>query len=498
MNLLTYFIKMPSIQANDTKLSSRYNFSLLKTTRTDKKYNFSCLRITQTSKKLLLRTSNILLLVSFLITSISYSQSIKENTHLVDSLMKHYEKNNRIFGSLTISYQDEVILNEQYGYENLKKKKKASAKTKYRIGSISKMYTSVMVLQLIEEEKLSLQTSLYDYYPNVKYAKDITIKNLLNHSSGIFNFTNDTAYLNYHTNKQSKKELLERIYAFTPSFKPNKKNSYSNSNYILLSFIIEDVTGKSYTKNLKERIVKPLKLKDTYYGNKTKSCQHEAFSYQYMGEWEKSLETNMSVPIGAGAVVATTKDLSIFIDALFNYKLISKPHVDSMMTLTNNYGLGMFAIPFYKRTSYGHTGGIDGFSSITGHFIDDDLTIAWSSNGSRVNNIMLGILKLLYNKEFEFPEYKEVKLDKNLLEAYSGKYVTKSLPIDINIRTENDMLFAQATGQPEFILEAVNDSTFKFEPAKVELEFNKVATANYYQLTLKQGGQEFIFKHEAQ
>ena len=178
----------------------------------------------------------------------------------------------------------------------------------------------------------------------------------------------------------------------------------------MIGYIIENITGKSYAKNLKTRIVKPLNLKSTYYGNKTKTCQNEAFSYKYYGEWTKELETDMSVPHGAGAVVSTTLDMVKFIEGLFKFKLISKQNIDVITEMTNGYGLGIFKSPYLEKYSYGHTGGIDGFASSLGYFPNEKVTISFSSNGInyRMNNIMLGILALYFEEDYTFPDLKEV------------------------------------------------------------------------------------------
>lgn len=430
--------------------------------------------------------------ITLLFPLFGFSQNREDKLEKIDSLFKHYEASNRLFGSLTIAKAGEILFSEQYGYENLKKEKKATPKTIYRIGSITKTFTAVMVLQLIEEKKLSFDTKLSQFYPQIKNAQDISIKDMLTHQSGIFNFTNDTSYFTYHTKPKSKKEMVSIISAFTPSFNPREKSSYSNSNYLLLGFILEDITGVSYQKNLKKRIVKPLGLKQTYFGNKIKSCQHEAFSYYHYGKWEKAEETAMVVPHGAGAIVSTTNDLTLFITELFQGELLDKPMLDSMKKMERGFGMGLFKIPFNKRFSYGHTGGIDGFNSVFGYFPDDSVSVAFTSNGSRLNNELLGVLKIFYGYDFEFPEFTDVEVDENILKKYVGQYENEKLPIDISVRTKNGILIAQATGQPEFVLDNVNDSTFKFDKARVKIVFKKNTKTENYDLLLMQMG-EFLF-----
>src|SRR5690606_9537400 len=125
--------------------------------------------------------------------------------------------------------------------------------TKFRIGSITKMFTATMILQLVEEGKLTMETKLGAYFPSVPNAKEITIEQLLNHHSGLYNIT-DEEYLNYYTQPKTQQEILERIAKQTPDFPPGERGAYSNTNYLLLGYILEKLTDKSYAENLHSRI----------------------------------------------------------------------------------------------------------------------------------------------------------------------------------------------------------------------------------------------------
>jgi len=186
--------------------------------------------------------------------------------------------------------------------------------TKYKIGSISKTFTTVLVFKAIDENKLKLTDNIDRYFPSIENAKKITIDNLLCHRSGIHNFTDLEDYLKWNTQKKSEKELLEIIAKGGSDFEPDTKAEYSNSNFVLLSFILQKIYKKDYAQLLNEMIIKPLHFKNTYFGKPINIKDNECFSYSFNGNWTKETETDMSIPLGAGAIVSTPSDLTKFAD----------------------------------------------------------------------------------------------------------------------------------------------------------------------------------------
>jgi D-alanyl-D-alanine carboxypeptidase len=419
------------------------------------------------------------------------SQNI--NSSKLDSLFNILAEKDKAMGSLTISKNGTVLYNKAIGYSCIlaNEKKTSTNVTKYRIGSISKMFTATMVFQLIEEGKTSLSTTLDSYFPEIPNAKKITISNLLNHRSGLHNFTDDPDYTTWMTQSKTRDEMLAIISKNKADFQPNKKASYSNSNYVLLGYIIEKLTAKSYAQNLAERITSKVGLPNTYTGSKTDPDNGECYSYQFVSGWKQEPETDMSIPGGAGCIISTSTDLTKFIEALFSVKLISRNSLDQMKSLTEGYGMGMFQIPFHSKKAYGHSGGIDGFSSNLAYFPEDSLAIAYCTNGQvyPLNDILLGVLNIYFNKEYSIPAFNTISLRSEDLDNYLGIYSSKEVPLKITITKENTTLIAQATGQSSFPLEAVEKDKFKFDPAGVKMEFNP----DRNELILKQGGGKFIF-----
>lgn len=432
---------------------------------------------------------------SILLTGLSlgtlYSQSL--NKSKLGSLLNILAEKNKAMGSLTISKSGSVLYSRAIGYSFISDKEKISAteKTKYRIGSISKMFTATMIFQLIEEGKLNLSTTVDKIFPKLPNADKITISNLLNHRSGLHNFTDDPDYTTWMTQPKTQDEMLTIISKNKVDFQPNEKASYSNSNYVVLGYIIEKISNQPYSKNLNERITSKIGLSNTYFGSKTNSNNNESFSYQFASTWKQKSETDMSIPGGAGSLVSTPTDLTKFIEALFSLKLISKNSLIQMKTITDGYGMGMFQIPFYTRKAYGHNGGIDGFASSLAYFPEDSLTVAYCTNGQvyPLNDILIGVLSICFNKEYSIPTFNTISLKTEDLDKYLGVYSSKQIPLKITITKDKTMLIAQATGQSSFPLEATEKDKFKFDQAGVKMEFN----TDKNELTMKQGGGNYLF-----
>lgn len=441
------------------------------------------------------------ILASFILVSLSLGTAFSQelNKAKLDSLFDVLAAKNKAMGSLAISRNGKLIYARAIGSSLISPTEKipATVTTKYRIGSISKTFTATMIFQLIEAKKLSLTTTLNKYFPNIPNADKISIGNMLNHRSGLHNFTDDPEYVTWMTQPKTKDELVAIISKYPVDFQPNEKFAYSNSNYVLLGYIIEKITRQPYSKVLSSRITSKIGLKNTYIGGKTNVKINESFSYRFIKDWVQSPETDMSIPAGAGAIVSTPADLTRFIEALFDKKLVSENSLAQMKTVTDGYGMGMFQIPFYDKKAYGHNGGIDGFASTLGYFPEDKLAIAYCTNGQvyPVNDILIGALSIAFDKKYKVPTFEVVAglvLKTEDLDKYLGVYSSKDMPLKITITKDNTILMAQATGQSAFPLDATEVNVFKFDAAGVRLEFDPDKS----EMRLKQAGGNFLFTKE--
>lgn len=421
-----------------------------------------------------------------LFSSISYAQKLDKEK--LDLYFRELENNNKFMGSVAISENGKIIYTNFVGYNDVETKTEPNENTKYRIGSISKSFTSVLIMKAIEENKISLTTKIKHYFPEIKNAEKITISNLLNHRSGIHNFTDDESYLTWLTQKKSEKDLVTIIKNGGSDFEPDSKGEYSNSNYVLLSFILEKIYGKSYSDILNEKIIKPIGLKNTSLGKKIDLRNNESNSYKYENGWKKEPETDLSIPIGAGAIVSTPKDLLQFADALFNGKLITIKSLELMKEMNEHFGRGLFQITINDKKGFGHNGGIDGFSSDYIYFPAEKLAFAYTSNGKNYN-ISHDLLNAILQQPYEIPSFTTITVKTEDLDQYLGTYSSKELPLLVTITKKDAVLIAQASGQSELPLDATAKNIFKFEKAGIVLEFDPAEK----KMILKQGGKNFTF-----
>lgn len=433
----------------------------------------------------------ILLLLVFGFTTV-FAQTNKFQK--IDSLLNYLYTNNKFMGSLSILEKDKIVFSRAYGLGELSGGKQLNPATKLKIGSITKTFTATMIMQLVDEKKLSLDTKLSQFYPKVVNADKITIAMLLHHRTGIPDYLNDDPTVAQYIYIENKKtDLLKRIEGYTSAFEPDSQFKYSNSNYNLLGYILEDITKKSYAENLNTRIVKKLGLKNTSFPVKIEPSQNEGYSFTYNGNaWKQTQEWHNSLAFAAGAIASTPDDLNLFLSALFNGKLVSAGSLDQMKTIKESYGKGLIIAPFDERKFYGHTGGIENFRAAAVYNVEEKTGFAVVVNGDNFNrnDLMIGVLSLFYGKDYQFPNLKGFSISETLRSKYVGTYSSKSLPIKITIAANKGELTAQATGQSSFPLTARSETEFVFETAGIQMIFGD------QKMVLKQGGMEFEFIKE--
>jgi len=423
------------------------------------------------------------------------------NTAKADSLMALLEKHNKVMGSVQLRQNGQVLYTKSIGIRAAENGDKLpiTAETRFRVGSISKMFTSVMVFRLIEEGKLSLQTTLSQFFPEVRNADKITVENLLTHSSGLHNFTDDKDYGKWERLPQTHEQMLARIKKMKPEFNPGARYEYSNTNYVLLGYILEKLTGKTYAQLLDEKIVAPLGLKNTGYGAKTRPEKNEARSFEWKNDtWTVLPETDMSIPHGAGAVVSTPTDLGVFLESLFAEKLIKKSSLDTMTHIVMNYGYGIFKYPFNKKSAYGHSGGIDGFRSFASYFPEEKVTFLCCYNGVNysVNQVSIGLLSILFGEPYTLPNFNAIKVDDAKLARYEGVYVSDKGGLKMTVKKVDGTVSIQLAGQPAGKLDALSETEFVLDQYGVKIKFIPLGDKPVKEFDFSQNGTMLHFTRQ--
>ena len=422
----------------------------------------------------------------------SYAQTI--DTKKLDQFFDTLENRGLATGSVAISINGKTIYQRAIGFAMLDSNRKyvPDTNTKYRIGSVSKMFTAAMIFQLIDEGKLSLHEKLANYFPQLPNANKITIEEMLYHRSGLHDYTHGTNFPDWMDKPKTHEEMLKVIADKGTDFEPGTKADYCNTNYLLLSYIIEKITGMAYAEALNKRITSKIGLKNTYYGKPIDIRRNEATSYKYSDStWKKEKETDVSIHCGAGSIVSTPKDLTVFIQDLFSGKLINRADIDSMKTMIDGYGMGIFPFDFDTTKGYGHDGRIEEFYSSVRYYPEKKLAVSYITNGilyPRID-IVEGILKICFNDDYEIPFSKHVVLQNSDFDKYVGTYSSGDLPFKVACKKKGEKLIFEAAGKTmeaepvstNYFMNLKTGSFFEFNPERGELQIKETANIYYLQ-----------------
>lgn len=409
----------------------------------------------------------------------------------LDQLFDRLLERNKGMGSLVLAKDGNVVYSRSFGYSQTggNEKKPLTAATKFRIHSITKTYTAVMILQLVEERKLQLNETLDKFFPRIPNAGRITIAQILNHRSGIHDPEMDGSW---GFQARTKDEVVARIAQGRPDFEPDTRSRYSNAGYRLLSYIVEEVDGKPYQEALKQRIVSRIGLKDTYLGSgKEDPGKNEALSYRYLGGWRESAQLDFSVVGGAGGILSTPADMAKFIQALFDLKLISQESLRQMTTIRDGEGMGLVTFSFAGRILYGNTGGSGSSGAWLAYFPEEKLALAYATNAKiyPVADIVSGVFDIYWNRPFQIPSLEAFDVSPEVLDRYAGFYSIAGAPTRVKFIRDGATLYFQPGGQGQAVpIEATAENKFKLDPFVV-FEFD----AAKGEVTITRAGQKRVF-----
>lgn len=371
----------------------------------------------------------------------------------LDDFMFKSHQNNQFNGSVLIAKNSEIIFEKGYGYALKDSSRLNTPETIFRIGSITKMFTSTLILKLHEDGKLNLDDKITQYIPEYPKEKgdQIKIKHLLSHSSGITDYLTIPETMNFIKSGATPLEFIKVFCNEELLFTPGEKFQYSNSNYNLLGVIIESVTGKSYQEYVQEIIFDPLNMSNSGYINNNNNLDNQALGYvKSLNGLNDAISFHPSLPFSAGGLYSTAKDLYTFYLALVKNKIIDSKTTKLMSTpyfqeSDNKYGFGVGIIEYtsenFKDTLHiiGHEGLIYGFRSLF-HIINNEYCIVLLDNHENstlldisvaIRDVIFGdnpvivktdITTVLYNdilnKDIEFAIKKYYQLKADSIEYY--------------------------------------------------------------------------------
>jgi CubicO group peptidase (beta-lactamase class C family) len=294
--------------------------------------------------------------------------------------------------SVVVMKGGRIVISKGYGLADVENDLPATDQTVYRIGSLTKQFTSAAIMRLIEQGKLSLDDTLQKFFPTYPTnGNRITIRNLLTHTSGVANYTALPKWAPLMRLDLSVDSMISIFSHEPPTFKPGESYRYSNSGYFLLGAIIEKVTGKPYARYMNEDFLPSTGLKNTLYCEVAPLIKHRAQGYlptaTAPGGFVNAAYISMSQPYAAGSLCSTVGDLAQWTVALSSGKIVSAESYKQMttpVTLNNgvvrNYGFGLNVGKLEDHREISHNGGINGFVSELHYFPDDSVIVVVLTN----------------------------------------------------------------------------------------------------------------------
>jgi CubicO group peptidase (beta-lactamase class C family) len=348
----------------------------------------------------------------------------------IAQLMQKYEETQDFSGAVLVSQNGKVIYKKAFGMANREWETPNQTDTKFRLASVSKQFTAMLILQMVQEGKLDLHAPISTYLPGYPkaQAQKITLHHLLSHSSGIPNFTSFETYRSkVMRNSFTPSELVKLFDTLPLQFEPGQRFEYSNSGYVLLGYIIEKISAKSYEQNLKDRIFTPLHMNNSGVDHNDALIPKRAMGYDKSGiRINNAGYIDMSVPFSAGALYSTVEDMYLWDQALLGNSLLSDQYKQLMFKDyfegkqgSYGYGWGIRSLvstrKHQKLLLTEHSGGINGFNTFISRIPEDHFMLVLLSNvnGAALGDISYAIRAIVYEQPYDVPK-------KSLANALAG------------------------------------------------------------------------------
>lgn len=411
----------------------------------------------------------------------------------MDAVVRDDAEKGEFMGAVLVARDDVVLFDKGYGSANLEWSIPNDGDTKFRLGSVTKQFTSVAILLLQERGKLTLDAPVKTYLTDAPAAWDkVTVRHLLTHSSGIPSFTGFPDYSSTKTLPATHASLIARFRDKPLDFAPGAKFSYSNSGYVLLSAIVEKLSGQSYATFVAENLFKPLGMADTGYDSHAMILPRRASGYAPSKDGPIHADyISMTIPQGAGGLYSTTRDLLKWQRGLYGGKLLKPATLAAFRTpYKDGYALGIGVQSAGGVTTIEHGGGIEGFNTSLAYDPDRKLTVVvlGNLNGPSPGKLSKSLMTLARGGAVVLPsERQTTTVAPDQLTQYEGVYEL-SPTFAITMRVKDGKLMTQATGQQEFELFPESKDRFFLKVVDAQVEFTRDASGKVTGAILHQGG----------
>jgi len=331
--------------------------------------------------------TTVLIVIFFFLLISGYTQETLESK--IDSLLEAKYKPNDPGAVAMVSQKGNILYQKAFGKANLELDVPMTTENVFEIGSMTKQFTAISILMLMEQGKLKLDDYITKYIPEYPmHGQKITIHHLLTHTSGIKRYTSMKSLRDIAKNDLTPKELVDFFKNEPMEFDAGEQFKYNNSGYIILGYIIEIISGKSYADFIEENIFEPLEMHSSLYASHSKIILNRAYGYQSKdNDYKNAMYISLTLPYSSGSLMSTTKDLLNWQQGLKNSKLISHESLEKAFTnytLNNgsyiDYGYGWNIKNILGVTTYEHGGSIFGFKSMSVYIPSDDIYVVILTN----------------------------------------------------------------------------------------------------------------------
>ena len=408
-----------------------------------------------------------------------------------DAIIASYVKDGLFRGAAIVIKQGQPVFRKAYGLANSEWDIPNTPDTKFRIGSITKQFTAIAILQLADQGKLKLEDPVATYYEGAPAAWErITVHHLLNHTSGIVSYTGMKDFFpKMSRDPRTPAEIVKLTQDLPLEFDPGTRYKYNNTGYVFLGHIIEKVSGMKYADYLRQHILDPAGMADTGFDTHADVLKKRATGYLPNGKIAPYLD--MSLPHAAGSLYSTVDDFVKWDQALASGKLLSPASWKRMTTPgLSDYGYGLNLKPLAGHASMAHGGGINGFNTHFIRFPEEKVAVAVFANvnGPAADTLAASLARLYFGEDVKPREtYTGIKVSEAELDAFQGTYELAPT-FRLKVWREAAQLMVQATNQPAFPITPYAPAKFFLKAVDAQLEFQRNAEGKVESVTLHQNG----------
>lgn len=407
--------------------------------------------------------------------------------------------------AVLVSRDGKVLLRHAVGMADIENNIPVTPETKFRIGSVTKQFTSAAILKLAEQGKLSVDDTLDKFLPDFPRGEDVTIEHLLHHTSGIPSYTDASDFMSTVTKPTTEEDLIATFAGQEFNFEPGTEFQYNNSGYFLLGHLVGKISGSSLSEFWQTEFFAPLEMNDTGFHTADAMRQNEGIGYSMVnGQIQPALNWDMSRAGGAGAIYSTLDDLMRWNEAVFTGRVLNAVSLAKAFTVSPvssgamNYGYGWSIIQTRGLTEISHNGGLQGWLSDLTRYRDQNINVVVLQNsmptaypGLEPEAITQQMKQLFLADDMSPLPVRMVddSIGPDVLQRYVGRYDYG--PAVMTITREDKQLTAQLTGQLSLKIYPEDERHFFWQAVDAQVEFLLDDTGKCIAARHNQGGQNF-------